>query len=256
MAVIPVAREQAAGFGILKVDARGRIVHFEEKPGPERLDDARVRRSPASGRGFLASMGIYLFDAGRSGEVRSPTPRWSTSAGTSSRRPSARRGCRPTSSAATGRTWGRSRSYFEANLALTDPSRPLTSTTRTAPSTRRPRFLPATKLEGCTLHAALVSEGCILMGAEIERSVIGIRSRIGQGTRLQDTLMLGADFYETLEEIERAQTRGVPPVGIGADRRSSAPSSTRTRASARRPDPQRGRAQQADGAATTSARAS
>jgi glucose-1-phosphate adenylyltransferase len=80
-----------------------------------------------------------------------------------------------------------------------------------------PRFLPATKVEGCTLRAALVSEGCILMGAEIEHSVVGIRSRIGHGTRLRNTLVLGADFYETLEEIERAQSRGLPPVGIGGE---------------------------------------
>jgi glucose-1-phosphate adenylyltransferase len=63
----------------------------------------------------------------------------------------------------------------------------------------------------------LLSEGCILMGAEIERSVVGIRSRVGRGTRVRDSLLLGADYYESLEEIERAQDRGLPPVGIGAE---------------------------------------
>ncbi|MGE5125882.1 MAG: glucose-1-phosphate adenylyltransferase, partial [Betaproteobacteria bacterium] len=60
-------------------------------------------------------------------------------------------------------------------------------------------------------------EGCILMGAEIERSVLGIRSRIGHGTRIRDSLVLGADYHETLEEIDRTQAKGLPPLGIGAD---------------------------------------
>jgi glucose-1-phosphate adenylyltransferase len=55
------------------------------------------------------------------------------------------------------------------------------------------------------------------MGAEIERSVIGIRSRIGQGTRIRHSLVLGADYYESLEEIDRAQATGLPPVGIGQE---------------------------------------
>jgi glucose-1-phosphate adenylyltransferase len=80
-----------------------------------------------------------------------------------------------------------------------------------------PRFLPATKIEGCELKSALVSEGGILMGASVERSVVGIRSRIGGGTRILNSLVLGADFYESLEEIDRAQAKGLPPVGIGQD---------------------------------------
>jgi glucose-1-phosphate adenylyltransferase len=55
------------------------------------------------------------------------------------------------------------------------------------------------------------------MGAEIERSVVGIRSRIGHGTNIRESLILGADLYESIEEIERAEGRGVPPMGIGAD---------------------------------------
>jgi len=55
------------------------------------------------------------------------------------------------------------------------------------------------------------------MGAEIERSVIGIRSRIGQGTQVRESLVLGADYYESLEEIDRAHAKGLPPVGIGGD---------------------------------------
>jgi glucose-1-phosphate adenylyltransferase len=80
-----------------------------------------------------------------------------------------------------------------------------------------PRFLPATKVESCTVRNALIAEGSIIIGAEIERSIVGIRGRIGRGTTIHDSLVLGADYYETLDEIDRSTARGVPPVGIGAD---------------------------------------
>ena len=70
-----------------------------------------------------------------------------------------------------------------------------------------PRFLPATKVEDCTVKNALISEGSIVVGAEIERSVIGIRSRIGKGATIRETLVLGADYYETLERDRAAPSR-------------------------------------------------
>jgi len=213
--VIPVAREQTSGFGILKVDARGRIVHFEEKPGPERLDDLESD-IPGYGRGFLASMGIYLFERDYLEKAvsdpslvdfgRHVVPR---AIGTTQVQAHVFRGY-----------WedvGTIASYYQAGLALTEPIPPFDFHDANRPVFTRPRFLPATRIEGCTLHAALVSEGCILMGAEIHRSIVGIRSRIGQGTRVKDSLVIGADYYESLAEIERAQARGVPPMGIGRD---------------------------------------
>ncbi len=102
-------------------------------------------------------------------------------------------------------------------MELTKPIPPFDFYDVQRPVYTNPRFLPATKVEGCTLRAALVSEGCILMGAEIERSVVGIRSRVGAGTCIRDTLIVGADYYETLDEIDQARSRGLPPVGIGGD---------------------------------------
>jgi glucose-1-phosphate adenylyltransferase len=213
--VIPVAREQTAGFGILKVDSRGRIIHFEEKPGPERLADLESE-IPGFGPGFLASMGIYLFereyleraisDPALVDFGRHVIPR---AIGTAQVQAHVFHGY-----------WedvGTIASYFNAGLQLTQPIPPFDFYDSTRPVYTHARFLPATRIEGCTLNGALVSEGCILMGAEIERSVIGIRSRIGQGTRVKDSLVLGADAYETLEEIDRAHARGVPPIGIGGD---------------------------------------
>jgi len=213
--VIPVAREQTAGFGILKVDDKGRIVHFEEKPGPERLD-ALESDIPGYGRGFLASMGIYMFTRGALAQAvadpalvdfgRHVIP---GTIGSAHVQAHVFRGY-----------WedvGTIASYFQAGLELTKPIPPFDFYDALRPVYTHPRFLPATRIEGCTLRSALVSEGCIVMGAEIERSVLGIRSRIGQGTKLRDTLVLGADAYETLEEIDRAQARKLPPIGIGAD---------------------------------------
>jgi glucose-1-phosphate adenylyltransferase len=215
VAVLPVSAEQTAGFGILKVNRQGRIVHFEEKPKPERLSELESE-IPGHGRGFLASMGIYVFtrealeravtrselvDFGRHvipwaiGEMRVQAHFF--------------RGY-----------WedvGTIGSYYEANLQACDPIPPFDFYDAQRPVYTHPRFLPSTKVEGCALRSTLVSEGCILMGAEIERSVVGIRSRIGSGTSIRSSLILGADYYESLEEIERARARGMPPMGIGEE---------------------------------------
>jgi glucose-1-phosphate adenylyltransferase len=108
-------------------------------------------------------------------------------------------------------------SYFEANLQLCDPMPPFDFYDAARRVYTHPRLLPASKVEACALRRVLLSEGCILMGAEIERSVVGIRSRIGAGTTIRDSLILGADEYESLEEIDRAHAKGLPPVGIGGD---------------------------------------
>ena len=112
---------------------------------------------------------------------------------------------------------GTIRSYFLANLALCDAIPPFDFYDAKRPVYTNPRFLPATKLEDCNIRRALVSEGCILYGAEIDRAVIGIRSRIGAKVRIKDSLLVGADFYETLDEMRATEARGVPPVGIGSD---------------------------------------
>jgi glucose-1-phosphate adenylyltransferase len=213
--VIPVAREQTSGFGILKVDARGRIVHFEEKPGPERLDDLESD-IPGYGRGFLASMGIYLFERDYLEKVvtdpslvdfgRHVIP---AAIGTAQVQAHVFKGY-----------WedvGTIGSYYEAGLALTNSIPPFDFHDARRPIYTHARFLPATRIEGGTLQSAVVSEGSILMGAEISRAIIGIRSRIGAGTRVKDTLVLGADFYESLEQIDRAHAQGQPPIGIGSD---------------------------------------
>jgi glucose-1-phosphate adenylyltransferase len=112
---------------------------------------------------------------------------------------------------------GTIKSYFDANLALTETIPPFDFYEAARPVFTHPRFLPATKVESCQVRRALISEGSILVGAEIEDAVIGIRSRIGRGAQVRRSLVLGADFYETVEEMDRAQAKGLPPMGIGSD---------------------------------------
>jgi glucose-1-phosphate adenylyltransferase len=215
VAVTPVSAEQTAGFGILKVNRQGRIVHFEEKPKPERLPELESE-IPGHGKGWLASMGIYAFgadaleralmDHGLVDFGRHVIP-WAL--GEMRVHAHFHRGY-----------WedvGTIGSYYHANLAQTDAVPPFDFYDAARPVYTHPRFLPATKVESCTVRSSLVSEGCILVGAEVERAVIGIRSRVGRGAKIRQSLLLGADYYETIEEIERTSARGLPPLGVGAD---------------------------------------
>jgi glucose-1-phosphate adenylyltransferase len=211
--VIPVDAEQASSFGILKMDATGRIVQFEEKPSKDRLP-ALVSEIPGLGPRYLASMGIYIFE--RQTMERELTVSTAVDFGRHII-PGAVPKLRVQAHVHQG-YWedvGTLQSYFQANLALTDPLPPFDFYQAAAPVYSHPRFLPASKVSNCKIHNALISEGCIVMGAEIERSVIGIRSRIGTGARLKNVLVLGADAYETLQEIEDAHAQALPPMGIG-----------------------------------------
>jgi glucose-1-phosphate adenylyltransferase len=215
VAVTPVTAEQAPAFGILKMNRQGRIVHFEEKPGPERLADL-VSHLPSIGPTYLASMGIYLF--GREALERSLKDPALVDFGRHVI-PSALGEMRVHAHPYRG-YWedvGTIASYYQANLALCQPVPPFDFYEASRPVYTHPRFLPATKVEHCVVTSALISEGSIVVGAQVERSLIGIRSRIGRGTQVRDSLILGADYYETLDEIERANARGLPPLGIGAD---------------------------------------
>ena len=213
VAVIPVAEDQTAGFGILKMDESGRIVHFDEKPPPNRLPGL-VSKLPGGESGYLASMGIYFFkrevlehalanpqlvDFGRH-VIPDAVPRSRVQA-------HVYRGY-----------WedvGTIRSYFQANLALCDAIPPFDFYDANHPVYTNPRFLPASKVENCDIKSALICEGCIMHGAKIERAVVGIRSRVGSGTSIKNSLLIGADHYETLAEIRASIERGVPPLGIG-----------------------------------------
>ena len=215
VAVTPVHTEQATGFGILKMNGLGRITHFEEKPPAERLPSL-VSEIPALGPGLIASMGIYIFK-GEALEAALKNP-----ALVDFGRhviPDALARARVQAHVHRG-YWedvGTIRSYYQANLALCQPVPPFDFYEASRPVYTHPRFLPASKVESCVVTNSLLSEGCIVVGAQIERSVVGIRSRIGRGAQVRESLILGADYYQTLDELERGAGRGTPPIGVGED---------------------------------------
>jgi glucose-1-phosphate adenylyltransferase len=104
------------------------------------------------------------------------------------------------------------RSFYEANLALVRPDPPFSFQDPVRPIYTRPRLLAASRIYDVRLDRVLLADGCIVHGADISNTVVGIRSVIGDGVRLRDTVVMGADFYEPEEIFPPAAG---PPIGIG-----------------------------------------
>src|SRR3989442_516252 len=84
-----------------------------------------------------------------------------------------------------------------------------------APLFTRARYLPPSKINNCEIRDSMISEGCIINGAKINRSLIGLRGRVGEGTHIDATYMMGADYYQTLEDMVRDREANRPRIGIG-----------------------------------------
>jgi glucose-1-phosphate adenylyltransferase len=110
---------------------------------------------------------------------------------------------------------GTIRSFFEANLRLTDPLPPFNFFDPKLKIFTRSRFLPASKINNCTIDHAIISEGCIICNSYIKRSVIGERSTIGEGSTLKNVVMMGQDFFETQEDKHNNAAKNLPNIGIG-----------------------------------------
>ncbi len=216
IAMKSVPPEQTAGFGIMRVDTAGRIVHFDEKPPAERLGGLESwlpgRKEPA----YLASMGIYIFRRPALEEALSNSDHDDFGRQVI---PAAVPRLRVQAHVHDG-YWedvGTIRSYFQANMALTSSRPPFNFWDAQKPIYTHPRFLPATKMHSCDISESLISEGSFIDKARIERSVIGIRTRIADGARIRHSLILGADLYESALDAERSTREGTPPIGIGAE---------------------------------------
>ena len=148
---------------------------------------------------------------------RSPTRSWSTSAATSSPTRCRASACRRTSTAATGRTSGRSSRTSRPTWRCATPIPPFDFYDAKRPVYTHPRFLPASKLEGCNIHNALISRGLHhARRRDRPRRSSASAAASARGVKIRNSLLIGADFYETLEEMRATEARGVPPVGIGA----------------------------------------
>jgi glucose-1-phosphate adenylyltransferase len=110
---------------------------------------------------------------------------------------------------------GTVRAFFDANLQLTDPTPAFNFFSQVDPVYTRPRYLPASKINKCMVDHAIIGDGCLITDASMKRCVVGIRSVMREGCRLEDTVMMGADYYETENEIISNASKGVPNVGLG-----------------------------------------
>ncbi|WP_090629917.1 glucose-1-phosphate adenylyltransferase [Parapedobacter indicus] len=216
VATIPVNAKDATSFGILKSDEEGNITSFIEKPNSSLLPPWVSEVSEemrTEGRIYLASMGIYVFNKTVLKKILAE------SSGVDFGKellPEAIGNYRIHSYQYPG-YWtdiGTIDSFFEANISLTDDIPKFNLFDKHTIFTRG-RMLPPSKVSGTKLEKVVIADGCIVAGEEIERSVIGIRSRIGAGTVIKTTYMMGSDFYQTLEEIAHTNTQDSPLVGVG-----------------------------------------
>ncbi len=217
IATLPVNAQDATGFGIMHADAKNRIHEFVEKPqDPAVLKKLRMPDETLKSLGletdeprFQASMGIYLFNRKVLEECLNNTH---NDFGKHII-PTAIKDRRVHAFNFHG-YWediGTIRSFFQANLDLCKLVPQFDFFDSTAPIFSHSRALPATKINGATIHHALIADGCIVTDAHIETAVIGVRSKIEPGTTIRDTIIMGADFYAGAAgtDINR------PPPGIG-----------------------------------------
>ena len=225
VATIPVERGSVPSFGIMKINEDHRISEFVEKPKNEALIDSL--RMPAATKEhlgvapsadlYLASMGIYVFnrdvlvnlldnDLTDFGKQIIPT---------------AIKERRSYSYVYQG-YWedvGTIRTFFEANLDAATVLPRFNFFDMTSPIFTRPRYLPASKINGAAIEHAVLSDGCIINRAQISRSIVGVRSVVGEGTQLRRVVVMGADYYESDESIRQRARNSEPPIGIGSHTR-------------------------------------
>ena len=217
IATIPVARSGGDDLGIMHTDAERKIIEFVEKPkDPALLDTLRIPPSLLTELGqaaeadlYQASMGIYIFnrqtliDALANDGIdfgKNIIPGMLSKS-------------RVMAYIFQG-YWediGTIRSFFEANLNLTDTVPPFNFFDTVTPIYTHARFLPASKINGATIKQAIISDGCIITDAHIERAVIGVRSYIDSGTTVRNSIIMGADFYDAAA----AGRNPGPELGIG-----------------------------------------
>jgi len=223
VATIPVERREAQSLGIMQVDAQRRITRFVEKPKePGLLDPLKLPPEwhaslgiEGAGELFLASMGIYVFNRDI---IRRLLENTLTDFGKHVI-PNAIQNLNVFSFVFQG-YWediGTIRAFFEANLDVTNELPRFNFFDMAAPIFSRPRFLPGSKINGAQIDHAVISDGCILNRAVITHSIVGLRSSVGAGAVLNRVILLGSDYYESLESIQEHERSGKPPIGVGTN---------------------------------------
>jgi glucose-1-phosphate adenylyltransferase len=211
VAVQPISPEQASRFGLLKRKPDYTITDFVEKPADPAVQAQYVSRDDPS-RPYLASMGIYFFNIDVLIQVLE------------SSRDDDFGGEVIPKAIHTHRVYGFDfddywedigtiRSFYDTNLSLTRLDAPFDFNVPNQPIYTRPRFLPGTVVDGATLQDVLLADGCLVGKAEIENTVIGIRSQIHDNASIHNTILMGADFYDPIDKPPPHEI----PLGIGPD---------------------------------------
>jgi glucose-1-phosphate adenylyltransferase len=225
LSVIPIDDRRASDFGLMKIDNSGRVIDFSEKPKGDALAKMRVdttilglTKEQAELQPYIASMGIYVFkkdvlikllkeslertdfgkeiipDAAKDHNVQAYLfdDYWEDI--------------------------GTIEAFYNANLALTkQPLPPFSFHDEAAPIYTRARYLPPSKLLNCDITESMIGEGCILKNCRIQHSVLGVRSRIESGAVIEESLIMGSDYYQPYVERQSSLEQGDIPVGIGSD---------------------------------------
>jgi glucose-1-phosphate adenylyltransferase len=218
IATLPVTAKEAPEFGILKTDAENFITSFIEKPKADLLPQWTSEvseESKAEGKHYLASMGIYIFNRDLLVELMKNQE---TKDFGKEIIPQAIGKQKILSYQYEG-YWtdiGNIDSFFEANLGLTDDIPKFNLFDNSSKIYTRARVLPPSKITGAsTIDKSVIAEGCIINGVTVEHSVVGIRSRIGYGSTIIDSYLMGNDYYQNLEEIRTNVEHGIITIGIG-----------------------------------------
>jgi glucose-1-phosphate adenylyltransferase len=225
LSVIPMDDRRASDFGLMKIDQSGRVIDFSEKPKGDdlyqmRVDTSLLGLSPeqAQQQPYIASMGIYIFKK----DVLIKLLKESLEKTDFGKEiiPDAAKDHNVQAYLFDG-YWediGTIESFYDANLALTQqPLPPFSFYDEKSPIYTRARYLPPSKLLDCKISQSMIGEGCILKNCRIDHSVLGVRSRIESGSVIEDTLIMGADYYQAFAERHTNCENGEIPLGIGAN---------------------------------------
>jgi glucose-1-phosphate adenylyltransferase len=222
VSVIPCEPRSASEFGLLKTDESGRIVEFKEKPKGDDLFSMQVDTTKlgldvndAQRRPYLASMGIYVFKYERLERLLAEDQEHMDFG--KHVIPAAIKSGHVQAFMFDG-YWediGTIGAFYRANLDLTSKIPKFNLFDAEAPVFTRARYLPPSKIEETEINDSIIGDGCIINGAKVNNSVVGLRSRISKGVQMDASYMMGADYYQTFEEMRSDAGKGLPRVGIG-----------------------------------------
>ncbi len=224
LAVLPVTGGQASGLGIVQGDEAGRVVGFHEKPQSEaQLRPLRTpeewlarRGVPGRGRHYLASMGIYVFRREALFGLLAGDPRAKDFGREIFPRSLKTHHVQAHLFDGYWEDLGTIRAYHEAHLALASDHPPFDFHAPEGVIYTHMRNLPTSRVGAATLEQALISDGCTIGdGTRLERTVVGVRGRVGRNVVLREAVVIGADRYETDAERTANRAAGVPDIGVG-----------------------------------------